>query len=310
MSVPSAAANVARPCSDRRSLNEPTRQVGRGMSDPSKVLRSFNTWAFKRAQPSDPELLLKVVSQAALLGTPVPFVLYWGKGPRDGIGAPDLECLDYLLRLADRVRDAHTPAASVTLIFTDTHAKLNGHSSQGMLAYFDAVRNAAHARGFKTCWLSEITQLVQTDSLTFQEPSPELLQKLSACAARWYRGDGTTEEGAFAYYWMNMVERRAVELAFPESIFITFNGNEFQDIFPDTLPVFYMYSLRRGVAVKPWFISSDGPHPTSTLPSVQDDPPTVRSVMSRTGRTAAGGRPRLDPGPPRLASEAPQRDVH
>jgi L-tyrosine isonitrile synthase len=53
---------------------------------------------------------------------------------------------------------------------------------------------------------------------------------------------------------MNMVEKRAVEFAFPRSIFVTFNGSEFRSLFPERLPVFYMYSLRRGVSIKPWFL--------------------------------------------------------
>jgi len=56
------------------------------------------------------------------------------------------------------------------------------------------------------------------------------------------------------YYRMNMVEKRAVEIAFPRSIFVTFNGSEFRCLFPEQLPIFYMYSLRRGVSVKPWFL--------------------------------------------------------
>jgi hypothetical protein len=51
-----------------------------------------------------------------------------------------------------------------------------------------------------------------------------------------------------------MIERRAVELAFPSSIFVTFNGSELRSLFPDNLPIFYMYSVRRGISSKPWFL--------------------------------------------------------
>jgi len=64
----------------------------------------------------------------------------------------------------------------------------------------------------------------------------------------WDRRAGRAE-----FYQMNMIERRAVELAFPRSIFVTFNGSEFRGLFPQRLPIFYMYSLRRGIRVKPWF---------------------------------------------------------
>jgi hypothetical protein len=53
------------------------------------------------------------------------------------------------------------------------------------------------------------------------------------------------------------VEKRAVEIAFPHSIFITFNGSRLRALFPKHLPIFYMYSLRRGVSVKPWFLPAD-----------------------------------------------------
>src|SRR6266542_6152940 len=98
-----------------------------GRADPSKVLRAFNTWAFKREQPADPHLLLQIVSDSIALGTPISFVLYWGKGPRCRIAQPDIDCLDYLAGLARRVKQAYQPGASITLIFTDTHAELNGH---------------------------------------------------------------------------------------------------------------------------------------------------------------------------------------
>ena len=82
----------------------------------------------------------------------------------------------------------------------------------------------------------------------------EMLEKLGACAAKWFRGEGTVEEGAARYLQMNMIEKRSVQFAFPRSIFVTFNGSEFRSLFPDRMPIFYMYSLRRGTSVKPWFL--------------------------------------------------------
>jgi hypothetical protein len=62
-----------------------------------------------------------------------------------------------------------------------------------------------------------------------------------------------------------------VEISYPRSVFITFNGSEVRDLFPDSLPVFYMYSLKRGFSVKPWFIDADG---TATrLPQLHDAAP-------------------------------------
>ena len=80
------------------------------------------------------------------------------------------------------------------------------------------------------------------------------MQRLVGSAERWYRGDGHPIDGARKYYQMNMIERRAIEHFFPTSIFVTFNGSDQRDLFPEALPIFYMYSLRRGTSIKPWFL--------------------------------------------------------
>jgi hypothetical protein len=242
--------------------------------DPLTILRAFNTWAFKREQPSDPQLMLKTVSESIALGTAIPFVLYWGKGPRCKIAQPDIDCLDYLAKLADRVKHAYQPGASIRLIFTDTHAELNGHSPQDMRRYFTDVDAAARERRFDSCWLGPITRAARQavgDALAYDDVAEETLTRLFASAKKWYHGEGTHEEGALKYYKMNVVERRAVELAFPSSIFITFNGSELRSLFPQRLPIFYMYSLRRGVGIKPWFLPAE--------PASSDDPTYQTRVL-------------------------------
>jgi len=229
---------------------------------PEKILQAFNTWAFKREQPDSVASLLQAISAAAELVRPVPFVLYWGKGPRDGLDAPDTACLDYLMSLGSRVRRVYEPGASFKLVFTDTHATLNGHAPQNMEGYFDAIERAALERGFDACWLNELVFAAEAAGAIdlIDEPVPDdMLQKLSACASKWFHGQGTVEEGAKRYLEMNMVEKRAVQFAFPQSIFITFNGSEYRSLFPDRMPIFYMYSLRRGMSVKPWFLPAPAP---------------------------------------------------
>jgi hypothetical protein len=165
------------------------------------------------------------------------------------------------LSLARRVGAAYQWGAAFRLIFTDTHAILNGHSTETIAKYFDAVERAASERGFDACWLSELVfaaeNAIAADGPDDTPVSEETLKKLGACAAKWFRGEGTTEQGAIRYYQMNMIEKRAVELAFPTSIFVTFNGSEYRCLFPNRMPIFFMYSLRRGFSVKPWFLPAD-----------------------------------------------------
>ena len=89
---------------------------------PEKILQAFNTWAFRREQPDNVLSLLQVISGALQLAQPVPFVLYWGKGPRCGLSEPDTACLDYLAALGSRVHQVYEPGASFKLIFTDTRS--------------------------------------------------------------------------------------------------------------------------------------------------------------------------------------------
>ncbi len=238
---------------------QPTEAVAQNLPRLRKILSSFNTWAFKREQPDSPESMLRFIADSAARAVPLSFILYWGKGPRCRIGQPDIECLDNLGRLVQRIREAYEPGAAIKLIFTDTHAELNGHSWETTRRYFAEIEGAAGQRGFDTCWLSAVTAAagLAPPSFSADEVPAEMLMLLSASAQKWYRGDGTYNDGAAKYYRMNLVERRAVELAFPRSIFITFNGSNLRPLFPERLPIFYMYSLRRGVGIKPWFLPAE-----------------------------------------------------
>src|SRR5437899_4608147 len=126
--------------------------------------------------------------------------------------------------LVDRVGEVYQPGATVTLVCTDTHAALNGHSAQSIREYFDDITAVSRPCCFETRWLSELLRGVEIGPESdLEQPSPEMLSKLSETAMKWFRGQGTIEEGALRYYQLNMVEKRVVEFLFPRSIFVTFN---------------------------------------------------------------------------------------
>jgi L-tyrosine isonitrile synthase len=218
------------------------------------IIQSFNTWAFKREQPCRPQLLNAAVAQAVGQSKPIDFVLYWGKGPRSSIAEPERQCLGFLASLRSRVRDVYAPGVAMNLVLTDTHATLNGHSPESIAAYFADVRQQAAEWGFQCHLLGKLTKLAGPFLQDVDDSvAPETLLPLVESAARWYRGEGTPLDGALKYYHMNMVEKRVIAQAFPQAVFVTFNGSNQRALFPDTLPIFYMYSTKRGTAVKPWF---------------------------------------------------------
>jgi L-tyrosine isonitrile synthase len=229
------------------------------VATPAAVIGAFNTWAFKRQQPSSIELLTTVVGRALELSAPLSFVLYWGKGPRAVVCAPERQCLDFLAVMGQRVADIYQPGAKFELLLTDTHAELNGHPVDEVCAYFASVSREASDRGFTTRPLSSVVEHsgVRLNSANSAVSLPETLSSLEDCAEKWYRGKGRPSDGAAAYYAMNMHEKRAVELCFPQAIFVTFNSNSLRVLFPDKMPIFYMYSLRKGCAIKPWFMDDE-----------------------------------------------------
>lgn len=221
-----------------------------------KILKSFNTWSFKREQPSDTELMLEFIADAEQKRKPIPFVLYWGKGLRAHITNSERLCLEFLDKVAKRIANVYKPGARMHLLFTDTHAALNGHKQSEIDAYFSEVeQEAAKLSIFATSRLSNVVAKFEYELPSEATPiPPEFLAKLEKSAEKWYKGDGPTKKGAEEYYWQNMIERQAVEQEFRSSIFLTFNGSDVRDLFPTKLPIFYMYSIRKGTSTKPWFM--------------------------------------------------------
>lgn len=220
-----------------------------------KILKSFNTWSFKREQPSDIPLMLNFIAHAAENRKPIPFVLYWGKGLRAHITDSERQCLEFLDRMSHRIAAVHAPGAKIHLLFTDTHATLNGHDEAAIDAYFAEVERAATSPTFITSRLSDhVAKFDPGTGMDFAPVSDDLMVRLEKSAQKWYKGDATVREGAEEYFLQNMIERQAVEQAFRTSIFLTFNGSDVKDLFPSHLPIFYMYSIRKGTSTKPWFM--------------------------------------------------------
>jgi hypothetical protein len=225
---------------------------------PERILSAFNVRAFRREPPGDEPLMLQFIGRAIDFNEPVSFVMYWGKGPRATMAKPDRDCIAFVDAMLGRVREVYAQGARLKLLFTDTHALLNGHAAGSVRGYFAEIGHYVRERGIDTCLLGDVLRtsgLAQANAE--DEMPPDLGERLIASARKWYFGDRTVEEGALQYYRANMLERRAVEAVYPHSIMITFNTSALRTLLPLGLPVFYMYSMRRGLSVKPWFVSAE-----------------------------------------------------
>ena len=106
---------------------------------PEQILAAFNVRAFRREPPGDQQLMLQFIARAIAFNEPIPFIMYWGKGPRPAVAKPDIACIAFLDGMLDRVRDVYAHGAKLKLLFTDTHALLNGHAPDAVRAYFDEI---------------------------------------------------------------------------------------------------------------------------------------------------------------------------
>src|SRR5580698_1582849 len=206
---------------------------------PEQILKSFSTRAFRREKPDKPELMLQVIAEAHARQAPIPFVQYWGKGLRPTLATPEYACLDYLDAMLSRIAEIYKPGAEFTLVFTDTHAALNGHSQASIHSYFQDLVLATRGRRFKICLLGNLVSAagLRPDVVLEQPvPPPDLLAELRTSAAKWFKGEGSVDEGAIRYFQANMVERKVMEREFPRSIFVTFNGSQLKGLFPEGLP--------------------------------------------------------------------------
>jgi hypothetical protein len=257
--VPAQTSNHSTPGGNARA-ELPLRHNFQQRVTADQILRAFNTRSFRRENPDSRESVLATISRALNAQEPIPFMMYWGKGLRPVLAKPEHICLDYLASMFSRIKDRYRPGAKMTLVFTDTHAQLNGHSQESIETYFADLVVAAEARGFQICKLSSLMSAADLESIAPQaeeRPSDELLAGLSVSAAKWFKGNGTPEEGALLYYRANMIERRVTEASFGQTIFVTFNGSAMRSLFPLNMPIFYMFSVRAGISDKPWFLPPD-----------------------------------------------------
>ncbi len=228
-----------------------------------EILGSLGSWKYKRAQPSDPEAIRSLVQTALTRGAPIPFLSYWGCGVRDAASDLDRAALDRLAEYVKGARRVPQAAPTMTLIFTDTHARNNRIPDERARRYFAGVREHAHALGMTTVLLSDLwRELGITEALveeTLRDAAFEaewaahpLRERLVEQGSRHVEQGGDPADAAKRYYAICSHEGRALAARYPGAIFATYNHPDFDCVSP-RLPKVYLSSFKEGTSVKPWF---------------------------------------------------------
>lgn len=218
---------------------------------------------FNRAPPDQGEAIKERIQRALISGKPVPFVTYWGCGARDAVSDVDLKALERLQELLQGTRRIPELAVQLTLILTDTHARLNGKPEARIERYYAEVAEAGARHQFSSVRFSE---LWEEAGLTLEQvrrdaASPEVSASFDALAIRedlvsqagkHFESGASAEEGARTYHAACLREAPLVAHRFPEHIFLSYNSPEMIPLFP-SLPKLFLYSTAKGWTQKPWF---------------------------------------------------------
>lgn len=222
-----------------------------------------------RRNPAHDEAGLAAAVERALLGDgSLEFLMFWGCGPRRHAAGPDRAAVDALADLLAAAEAAAPVRARAHVICTDVHATNNGHSEVHYRSYFDEVSRLA--RGLDVQFEFE-SAVWHRGGLT--RAGIEALEREAGFLARWDRfalRDRFVQQAgrhsrlanktlaARHYYATCLLEREVLRSLYPSSIFLTYNGPDFNECFPD-LPTLYVYPGPRGRNDKPWFVDVDEP---------------------------------------------------
>ena len=144
-----------------------------------------------------------------------------------------------------------TQLKSFMKAYTDTHIQLNEYDGQASKIYFDSLSEAISSHGFDIVRMSNL--LPDNRPMESVLAKGGLLKELTKSASRRYQGEKNITDVAQAYYQQNLVEREIIQENFPDAIFLTYNGSKMNPIFPKKMPIFHMYSTKKGDSEKPWF---------------------------------------------------------
>ena len=227
-----------------------------------EIVGALTARKFRRNPPHQEGALRELVQEAILGHGPLRFFTFWGCGPRRTADEPELAALAALGELLDAARPAPWMRAEVSIIFTDAHATANGHSQDHSSSYFGAVERAARELDASftresQVWAShgltvdQVRRFAATAELEEEWRRFPLRERFIEQASRHSRQ--TDKEAAARHYFATCkLERQVLAAAYPRSIFLTYNGPEFNECFPD-VPTLYIYPGPRGRTVKPWF---------------------------------------------------------
>ena len=188
----------------------------------------------------------------AAAGRAVELVVYWGAWRRARVGAAEEAYLKGLQAVAMTISQTLKVDCRVQLVFTDTHARLNGADAAVVADYEHSVRSALRPP-FVLTRMSEIFVADQSFpvEVTGQGAVYDRLLNVLERQARTTFGLDQSDRAA-GYMALNILESGHVLERWPLGLFYHVGPTEAALMLP-SMPKLHGYAGKPGLKRKPWF---------------------------------------------------------
>ena len=254
-----------------RSRNK-TRTINSFLADPRSEIRKIQL-----------QTLEKFVIENSKKSSTISFVKYWGGSDKQEMDKYDFDSILMLFGFIKTIERKYNVYINLTIIFTDTHALLNGYEEENFMTYFSQIRHALNSFNFHHEIMSEIlnpyakskgfknSKSIIEDMITnshlidkYLFSSNGVFKNFEHSAKKYSKRIIGTESNpldkpevaAKLYLFLNDIERKLVAKQFKNSFFVTYVSEEEQKLTIPNLPSVQIYSYKRGIRSRPWFLTS------------------------------------------------------
>lgn len=215
----------------------------------------------------------------------IQFIMLWGASNKAHATKADKDGLLYLFHFLKRVEHAYGLKVNLNLIFTDTHAHLNGYTKEYYERYITEISYHIRKHGYSFVRSSELSGRFARDmgyqgmmdyvEDIIQQPEERfgswnmpvqvnnLVPFFAHYALKHCRRIASHESGLFfqnerlaalGYLTLAAFDKRVITETYHDHAFITYMSREESLVLPD-LPVIRLYSIKSGLRTRPWFIN-------------------------------------------------------
>jgi hypothetical protein len=212
------------------------------------------------------------------------FVMYWGASDKKYPDKFDFDALFHLFGFLRIIEKQYKIEVHLTIVFTDTHAMLNGYSTDNYKNYHKEIRKILNEFNYSHVLMSEVltpfakshnlkdtNELIKSvinqsindkiPEIIINDESFEVLRKSADKHSLRYLDKsiskdlffGSAEQAAYAYILLNRIERQYVEKNFFQSVFLTYTSDIEKELIAPNLPTLQIYSIHKGLRCRPWF---------------------------------------------------------